>query len=236
MHFRNFALKISPILIVHIFVLMFCQTGFTQSGLVIVREMKVYQKQIAVDPSMEMVDLEKYIPGIRTDIRYATKNNFTRQVIYTQPKAFARKPVALALRAVQDSLAKLGLGLLVFDAYRPYAATVRLFEIYPHPGFVADPAKGSRHNRGCAVDISLIELKTGKELNMPTEFDDFSERAHPHYMKLPAEVIKNRKFLFDIMDHFGFDYLSTEWWHFDFRGWEKFPLMDISFELLEGEN
>ena len=213
--------------------LMAIQSVFSQSGLVVIREMETYRKQIADDPSMKMVDLEQFIPDIKTDIRYATKNNFTKEVIYTQPKAFARKPVAFALRMVQDSLAKLGLGLLVFDAYRPFAATVKLFEIYPHPGFVADPAMGSRHNRGCAVDISLVDLKTGKELHMPTEFDDFSERAHPSYMKLPDEAIKNRQLLFDIMDHFGFDHLDYEWWHFDFRGWEKFPLMDISFELLD---
>ncbi|HAY71118.1 MAG TPA: peptidase M15 [Saprospirales bacterium] len=194
--------------------------------------MQRYAEQSGADPSMKMIDLEHFIPGIKTDIRYATKNNFTGELIYTSAKAFARKPVAHALKAVQDSLSELGLGLLIFDAYRPYSATVKLFEIYPHPGFVADPAKGSRHNRGCAVDISLIQLKTGKELKMPTAFDDFSEKAHSKYMDLPAEAIKNRALLFGIMDHFGFDHLETEWWHFDFRGWEKFPLMDISFESL----
>jgi zinc D-Ala-D-Ala dipeptidase len=232
----KYRIKIQTAIISFFCFLIVIQPVMTQSGLVVIREMETYRKQITDDPSMKMVDMEQFIPGIKTDLRYATKNNFTKQVIYTQPKAFARKPVTVALKAVQDSLAKLGLGLLVFDAYRPYAATVRLFEIYPHPGFVADPSKGSRHNRGCAVDISLVELETGRELQMPTEFDDFSERAHSEYMNLPAEAIKNRKFLFGIMDHFGFDYLATEWWHFDFRGWEKFPLMDISFELLEGEN
>ena len=191
-----------------------------------------YNKQVATNPDLALVDLEKLIPGIGMDIRYATANNFTGTVIYTAPKAFVRKPLAVALIKVQDSLSRLGLGLKIYDAYRPYSATVKFFEVYPDTNFVANPRYGSRHNRGGAVDLSLISLSTGKEVQMPTEYDDFTEKAHPDYMDLPAGAIANRELLFGVMQHFGFAHFPTEWWHFDFEGWNKFPLMDLKFEEL----
>jgi D-alanyl-D-alanine dipeptidase len=191
-----------------------------------------YQKQISENPNFELIDLEKLIPTIVLDIRYATNNNFTEKVIYTMPKAFLRKPVAMALLKVQDSLSKLKLGLKIFDAYRPYAATLKFFEIYPDTNFVADPRYGSRHNRGAAVDLTLIDLNTKKEINMPTRFDDFSEKAHPDYMNFSDEVLKNRALLFNIMSYFGFTHYPTEWWHFDFNNWQSFPLLDLTFEEL----
>ncbi len=111
------------------------------------------------------------------DIRYASNNNFTGEVIYNQPKAFVRLPVAKALQEVQSELNSMGLGLKIFDAYRPYAATLRFYEVYPDTMFVAAPWHGSRHNRGCAVDVSLVDLESGNELQMPSAFDDFSEKA-----------------------------------------------------------
>ncbi len=200
--------------------------------LYIVDTVEEYRAQVAENPDMELVDLEKHIDGILLDIRYATEDNFTGEVIYTEPKAFLRRPVADALKQVQDSLAYYGLGLLVYDAYRPYAATVKFFEVYPDPDFVADPKYGSRHNRGCAVDVTLIDLATGKEIPMPTDYDEFTERAHPEYMDFPEEVIANRSFLFELMAHHGFTHYPTEWWHFDYNGWENFPLMDLAFEEL----
>ena len=198
----------------------------------IVSSVADHKKQTVANNQFEMIDLQQLIPGLKLDIRYATKNNFTEEVIYSAPKAFLRKPVAEALKKVQDSLAFHHLGLKVFDAYRPYAATLRFHEVYPDTNFVANPQKGSRHNRGCAVDVTLVSLFTGNELKMPTEFDDFSEKANSNYTRLSDEVIHNRKFLFDIMSHFGFKHLSTEWWHFDYTGWEKFPLMDLTFDEL----
>ena len=199
----------------------------------ITQAIQAYKEQVLSNPQMRMVDLAKTIPRIRIDIRYATKNNFTREVIYTEPKAFLRKPVAEALKKVQDSLAFYKIGLKVFDAYRPYAATLRFYEVYPDTNFVANPRKGSRHNRGCAIDLTLIELATGKELPMPTPFDDFSPKANPEYTELPEPVLTNRKFLFELMAHFGFKPISTEWWHFDFSGWADYKLMDLSFKELE---
>lgn len=183
-----------------------------------------------------MVDVSKIIDDIALDIRYATKNNFTKQVIYTAPKAFARKPVVEALKQVQDSLAFLNLGLKIYDAYRPYAATLLFYEIYPDTNFVANPRYGSRHNRGCAIDLTLIDKNTGNEIPMPSGFDDFSEKAHPDYTNLPDTVLANRALLFSVMSHFGFTHYPSEWWHFDHIGWEDFQLMNISFEDIESRN
>ena len=192
-----------------------------------------YRTVVKENPEMEMVDLEKAVKGIRSDIRYATPDNFTGVVIYTAPRAFVRLPVALALQKVQDSLKSHQLSLKVFDAYRPYAATLKFYEVYPDTNFVANPRFGSRHNRGCAVDVTLVESASGRELPMPTKFDDFTERAGYAYQDLPAEILANRALLSGIMSHFGFVRYPSEWWHFDYIGWERFGLMDLSFGELD---
>lgn len=192
-----------------------------------------YLAQVESDPRNLMVDIEEEIPGIIMDIRYATRNNFTGETIYTAPKAYLRKPAVAALKRVQDSLKQYNLGLIVYDAYRPYAASLKFFEVYPDTNFVANPKYGSRHNRGCAVDVTLACLVTKEEIPMPTAFDEFTERAHPNYPTLHDTVIKNRTLLTGIMAHFGFTQYPTEWWHFDFTGWENFELMDLTFEELE---
>jgi zinc D-Ala-D-Ala dipeptidase len=223
-----------------LFVISSCTTGHHEScrphdnpyGLNIIHCAEEYHEAVRDNPDFELVDLEEAIPGITLDIRYATANNFTKEVIYTAPKAFIRKPVADALRRAQDSLRALGFGLIVYDAYRPYAASVKFFEVYTDTNFVANPRQGSRHNRGCAVDVALEELSTGLPIPMPTPFDDFSMKAHPDYQDLPDTLLQNRALLFGIMQHFGFTHYPTEWWHFDFRGWENYPLMDLPFETL----
>lgn len=191
-----------------------------------------YDREVRQNPDWKLEDLSK-IRGIYLDIRYATTNNFTGKVIYLSPRAFARMPVFDALQKVQDSLSHFMIGLKIYDAYRPYAASLKFFEVYPDTNFVANPRNGSRHNRGCAVDLTLVELSTGKELPMPTEYDNFTEKAHPNYKDLPDTVLTNRKLLFGIMEHFGFSYYPTEWWHFDYKGWEKYKLLDLTFEELE---
>lgn len=193
-----------------------------------------YKSLIETDPSAALIDLQKFIPGISLDIRYAGTNNFTKKVVYTSAKAFLRLPAAQALKAVEDELAKQGLGLRVFDAYRPYTATLLFWELVRDTNFVAAPWKGSVHNRGCAVDLTLIDLKTGKELQMPTLFDDFSSKASSGYEDLPEKVKGNRKLLIDVMSEHGFTVQPSEWWHFNFRDYMTFELMDISFEELKG--
>lgn len=194
---------------------------------------RMYEMLVEDFPDKEMVDLETFIPGIVLDIRYATKQNFTGSRIYKQEKAFLRLPAAKALKNIQEKLNSEGLGLKIFDAYRPYAATVKFYEVYPDTNFVAAPWKGSKHNRGCAVDLTIIDLETGEELAMPTPFDDFSEKAGHGYTNLPKNVIKNREMLRAIMTENGFSSIPSEWWHYDFDGWENYELMDISFADLQ---
>lgn len=201
----------------------------------LVQTVEEYRQQVAENAEMELVDLEGEISNIRLDIRYATKNNFTGEVIYPAAKAYARKPVAQALQKVQDSLSLYNLALRIYDAYRPYSASLRFYEVCPDTNFVANPRFGSRHNRGCAIDLTLVELNSGIEIPMPTVFDDFSEKAHPEYKALPDTILKNRAFLFSVMGHFGFTQYPSEWWHFDFQGWENFPLANLTFEDLANQ-
>lgn len=184
------------------------------------------------NPNLQMVSLERFIPHLKTDQRYTTSNNFTGQVLYKEPGVFLRKAAAVPLKLVADSLAKLGLGILVYDGYRPYAATLKMWEIVPDDRYAANPANGSGHNRGIAVDLTLYNMATGDTLPMPTGFDDFTEKAHHNYQQLPAEVLANRATLKQIMEHFGFLSLPTEWWHFYLPEPKRYPLMDVSFSKL----
>jgi len=201
-------------------------------GLAVVSKFEAYKESIKTHPDNELVNIKKAIPTVVLDIRYATKNNFMQQVMYKQAKAFARKPVVAQLKIIQEVLKSKGLGLKIFDAYRPYAVTIAFYQKAKDKNFVAHPAKGSRHNRGCAIDLTLVDLKTGKELPMPTPYDSFEEAASPSFTKLPAHVIKNRDFLIDVMQANGFKVIDNEWWHFDFVGWANYDLMDIPFEKL----
>ena len=179
----------------------------------------------------DLVDIEKINSHILLDIKYATTDNFTKQKVYSQPKAYLRKEVAERLDKVQKDLEKQGLGLKIWDAYRPRSVQYTFWKLVPDERYVANPAKGSRHNRGAAVDITLVNA-SGKELPMPTEFDNFTEKAHRDYMQLPAEVLKNREILEQAMTAHGFEGLSTEWWHFDYKNWQQYDLLDIPFEEL----
>jgi D-alanyl-D-alanine dipeptidase len=191
-----------------------------------------YHSSVKEDSSMLLVNLEEYIPGIILDIRYATTNNFTGEQIYTSPEAWLRKEAADSLKKVQEELNKEGLGIKVFDAYRPYEATLYFYEVYEDTTFVAAPWKGSIHNRGGAVDLTLINIETGEELEMPTPFDEFSERASHHYTELPQNVLDNRQKLLKVMKDHGFTMYEYEWWHYNIKGRDKYGLLDISFEEL----
>jgi len=195
----------------------------------LVMGLKRYNKQVSDTPGLKLVEIKKYVPGIVLDIRYATTNNFMHRRMYTEVKAFARLPVAEALKAVEEDLKTKGLGLKIYDAYRPYTVTVKFYEMAHDTNFVADPHKGSRHNRGCALDLTVINLKTGKELDMPTGYDSFSVKAAANYTNLPKAEIANRELLKNAMEAHGFKIYRTEWWHYDFNGWQNFPLLDIPF-------
>ncbi len=201
-------------------------------GLNVVSDTATYNALVEQNPHKALINIKNFAPDIALDIRYATDNNFCGEQIYNSPEAFVRKPVAEALKKVQADLKEMGMGLKVFDAYRPYSATVKFYEVYPDTNFVAAPWRGSVHNRGCAVDVTLIDLKTNKQLEMPTPFDDFTNKASHSYNDLSEHVLKNRQTLRDIMIKHGFQIYEAEWWHYNFKGWKNYGLMDISFEEL----
>ncbi len=209
------------------------QSDINPYGLEILNDTLVYRQVILSDSNQKMVEVSEHIPGIMLDIRYATASNFTGKVIYSAPRAFVRLAVAKALASVEEDLGRQGLGLKIFDAYRPYAATLLFYQTLKDTVFCAPPWKGSRHNRGCAVDVTLVNRNTGEELEMPTPYDEFSARAHPSYSELPKKAILNRGLLIRLMQKYGFTVFPDEWWHFDFMGWEKYGLMDLSFEFLD---
>ncbi len=201
-------------------------------GLKITNNYKVYKADIVKNPELELVDIKVAIPSVVLDIKYATTDNFMKEVMYKQARAFARKPVVEQLKTIQAELKKNGYGLKIYDGYRPYAVTLSFYEKASDKDFVANPKNGSKHNRGCAIDLSIIDLKTGKDVPMPTPYDSFEAAAAANYKDLPVQVIKNRDFLIRTMEAHGFKVLHNEWWHFDFIGWEKFDLVDIPFEKL----
>lgn len=192
-----------------------------------------YKESLKANPEKELVDLEKFIPDLIMDIRYATANNFTGKKIYNLSKAYARRPVAEALKKAQAEFKTLGVVVKMHDAYRPYSATVKFYEEYHDTTYVASPYRGSRHNRGCALDMTLVDLKTKKELKMPTEYDSFSKEAWPTTPVKDPQIKKNRDLIIGVMERNGFKVNASEWWHFDFVGWKKYEVMDIDFEELE---
>ena len=192
-----------------------------------------YKASLKTAPEKELVNLETFIPDIKLEIRYATTNNFTGEKIYNLSRAYARKPVAEALKKAQADFKKAGVGIKIFDAYRPYKATVKFYEVYHDTTYVASPYRGSRHNRGCAIDMTIVDLKTGKELQMPTEFDSFKKEAWPTTPVKDPLIKKNRDLIISIMEKNGFKVNASEWWHFDFVGWKKYEVMDIDYEELE---
>jgi D-alanyl-D-alanine dipeptidase len=199
-------------------------------GLEVIDDKDLYLQTVEEDPSKELVDLEEEISGIRLDVRYATEDNFVGEQLYPVAKAVLRKPAAESLSEAQEDLNERGLELEVFDGYRPYSVTERIWEPYQDPDFVADPAEGSRHNRGCAVDVTLVDSASGEELLMPTDYDDFTEKAAHDYGNLSEEAIRNRDLLREVMEGHGFTALETEWWHYDCQDWERFEVMNLPLE------
>lgn len=192
-----------------------------------------YKKSIKGDINKKLVPLKNYITPLISDWKYATTDNFTRQILYINPVAYVRLPVAIALKKVQEQLALKGLSLKFFDAYRPYTVTEKMWKIVPDDRYAANPATGSGHNRGAAVDVTLVKISTAEELSMPTGFDDFSEKAHHAYKNLPADVLRNRALLKTTMEKYGFAALSTEWWHYFLPGAARFELLNLSFTQLK---
>jgi D-alanyl-D-alanine dipeptidase len=177
---------------------------------------------------VDLVDLAFLDATIRLDVRYATADNFLSTPVYEEARAFLQRPAAEALVRAHRALRERGYGLLVHDAYRPWWVTRVFWDATPSDrrDFVADPAKGSRHNRGCAVDLTLYRLADGRAVAMPSLYD---ERAYPAYAGGTSEQRERRDLLRSAMEREGFTVFASEWWHFDYRDWREYPILNVSF-------
>ncbi len=200
--------------------------------LAVVSDVKAYTQQVQADSNKTLVEIKQVIPNIVLDVRYATTNNFLGKVFYPQAKAFARLPVVQALQKIQQELNAQGLWIKIYDGYRPYAVTVQFYQSYPDSTYVASPWTGSKHNRGCALDLTLVQLKSGKELKMPTPYDTTEETSWADAPVKNKKALRNRELLKAVMTKYGFTVEPSEWWHYNFVGWQNYELMDISFEVL----
>lgn len=205
-------------------------------GLAVVKGTKVYREIVLSNHDNELVDLRNIIPDAKFDVRYATANNLIGRPLYPTPDAFLRKPAALALRQVSENLKQLGFGLVIHDGYRPYEITVVFYEAIKDTTYVADPRKGSRHNRGMAIDLSLYDLKTGETVIMPSDYDETTERSHHDYTDGPVSALQYRQILKDAMLDVGFEVYPYEWWHYDYQGWEDCYTYDIWHKKIRKAN
>lgn len=183
----------------------------------------------------DLVELIKLDSTIRLDIRYATSNNFVGRPVYTEARAFLQRPAAEALVKVSKELKPMGYGLLIFDGYRPWSVTKLFWDITSDENkkFVANPKNGSRHNRGCAIDVSLYDINTGNKVPMTGDYDEMSERSYPDYKGGTPEQRKTRDLLRSVMESNGYKVYEYEWWHFDYQDWEKYPIQNIQFSEIK---
>lgn len=178
----------------------------------------------------DLVDVAMLEPGIQLDVRYATSDNFVGRAVYPPgARVWLQRPAAEAVVRAHHRLAPHGYGLVLLDGYRPWSVTKLFWDLTPadRRAYVADPRDGSRHNRGCAVDVTLYDRETGRQVEMPSVYDDFSERAHPDYEGGSVEGRARRELLRMVMENEGFTIYPNEWWHFDFGGWEEWPVMNV---------
>jgi D-alanyl-D-alanine dipeptidase len=201
----------------------------------ITRKLKDYKQQVKLNSGKKMVELKTLMPNLIYDLRYASTNNFMNRLMYPANTSvtFLRSPAASALAGVQKELNEKGLGLKIFDAYRPYSVTVKFWELVKDERYVANPAKGSGHNRGIAVDLTIIRLNTNEELNMGTGYDNFTDSAHWSFTNFSEEIMQNRNLLKTVMEKYGYKALDTEWWHFYIPESNQFEVLDIPFKKLK---
>lgn len=179
-----------------------------------------------------LVPAESVRPPVLPEVRYATRCNFTGTRLYPHARLWLHRDTARALSRAQTELAERGLGLKIWDAYRPLSVQQRMWDLIRDERYVSNPAKNrGRHTRGTAVDVVLVDAK-GREADMPTDFDDFTERAHADNPHVTATQKRNREILAQTMTRAGFIPYPFEWWHFDLAGWEKYPVLDIPAEKL----
>lgn len=188
----------------------------------------------AADQEVPLVDVTAVDPRIRLEIRYATTDNFMKEQLYPRARCLLLREVAESLSRVQSELAEAGLGLKIYDGYRPLSVQKKMWERVPVEGYVANPAKGSNHNRGAAVDVTLVDAE-GRELPMPSAYDEFTERAHRDYAGGTEEERHNRWILQEAMEKHGFKGLRSEWWHFDYKEAKSYPVLDLAFDAVPSE-
>lgn len=183
-----------------------------------------------------LVELVKLDPTIKLDIRYATPNNFFGKAVYPEPRAFLQRPAAEALLSVQRWLKEQGYGLVIYDAYRPWSVTKLFWDITPPEKhvFVADPSVGSVHNRGCAVDVGLVDLRTGHQVEMPGAYDEMTERSFVTYTGGTVEQLARRDLLRKAMEQDGYFFVyPEEWWHYNFKDLRDYAIQDIPFSGID---
>jgi D-alanyl-D-alanine dipeptidase len=212
--------------VVVLFILAFAPaTGFAQEP----------PKETGIFREPDLVELVKLDRTIKLDIRYATSNNFLGRPVYREARAFLQRPAAEALVRVNVALRKKGYGLIIHDGYRPWSVTKIFWDATPGDKkiFVADPSQGSRHNRGCAVDLSLFNLKTGREVTMPSDYDEMTERSHIDYRGGTEDSRQLRDVLRAAMEAEGFAVYEPEWWHYDYKDWKEYPILNIEFNEIK---
>ena len=193
---------------------------------------KALQESIAADPAKKLVKLQDAIPGLKLDIRYATKNNFTSTVLYKHPIVCLRAGPAEALKKVQEELNKKGLAIKIYDAFRPFSVTCKIWRLATDRHYVANPAKGSNHNRALALDLTLIDMKSGKELEMGTGYDNFTDTARHGFPYISPQAIANRQLLKSVMRKYGFGHVPAEWWHYQWHNDRNYEVIDLDFDDL----
>lgn len=224
-----------------VFFILFASMGWGQVKKILklnpIKDKNSFYTLVKQDTLKTMVELKSLIHGLQYELRYASKDNFTGKRLYPRNThtTYLRLQPALALAKVAEELKEKGLGIKIWDAYRPYRTTIRFWELIHDERFVANPSKGSGHNRGTAVDLTLVDVKTGKELEMPTPFDDFSPTAYHGATNIDDVRIRNRLLLRTTMEKFGFVPLETEWWHYSWPGASSYEVLDLSFKVLESK-
>jgi D-alanyl-D-alanine dipeptidase len=232
MHKIQFKIKYFPLIFFILFIFHF-QLSSAQE-LTVIGNSKAYKKSVKNDSLQKMEELKSWLPHVVYDLCYASKNNFTGKKLYRQgDKTFVRLAVAQALQKAQQGLLAEGYSFKIWDAYRPYDVTKKMWELIGDERYVANPAKGSGHNRGLAVDVTLVSTKTVEEINMGTGFDNFTDTAHQTFKDLPVDVLKNRKLLKTAMERWGFRALETEWWHYSFPNDRNYEVLNLSFKELK---
>jgi D-alanyl-D-alanine dipeptidase len=217
-----------------LFIVMFCVFTITYSQPTnLIQTNAAYRASVKESNQNKLINIKKIIPTLVLDLRYNTTNNFTKTKLYEKASTtYLRLDAATALQKINDSLLKLKLRIKVIDAYRPYSSTKYMWDLIKDERYVANPKNGSNHNRGLAIDLTLVYFNK-QELNMGTGFDNFTDTAHHSFAALPLEVLQNRKLLKNLMEYYGFKSFDTEWWHYTYSTKQVFSIIDLSFKKLK---